>query len=186
MRDQLRNVSALHAALALLALALGCAADPPAVSGFLGDYSQLQPGRGNQARLLYIDHDANFARYDSIVVDRVAAWRDSQELQPLAKHLDAALRRELQADFELLAEPRNGSLRLRAAVAVAGEFLSIEVEVLDATSMERLVAAVDDRSVPSQDSAEARSDLDAWADTVRMRLVSFRDFDAAHHPSHSP
>ncbi len=78
-------------------------------------------------------------------------------------------------------------MRLRAAVALTGDSrLSVEVEILDATSGERLIAAVDERRVAGARSEAASADLDAWADVIRERLSSFRRFDAAHHPSHSP
>ena len=177
----------INALITLVVLLVGCAGGKPQTTGFLGDYSQLEPGRGDQARLRYIDRDANFARYESVIVDRVVAWGGADELQPLADHFDAALRRQLQLDFALVGEPRPGSMQLRAAVALTEDSrLSIEVEILDATSGERLIAAVDDRRVASGHPEEARADLDAWADVIRQRLSSFRHFDAAHHPSHSP
>ena len=190
MRRQFRNRArrpSTNALVTLLALLVGCAAAKPQTTGFLGDYSQLKPGRGDQARLIYIDRDANFGRYESVIVDRVVAWGGADELQPLADHFDAALRRQLQLDFALAREPRPGTMRLRAAVALTGDSrLSVEVEILDATSGERLIAAVDERRVAGARSEAASADLDAWADVIRERLSSFRRFDAAHHPSHSP
>ncbi len=80
-RNRARRPST-NALVTLVALLVGCAGAKPLTTGFLGDYSQLKPGRGDQARLIYIDRDANFARYESVIVDRVVAWGGADELQP--------------------------------------------------------------------------------------------------------
>ena len=50
---------------------------PPATesSGFLSDYSQLQPGRADQAHLIYIDPQADFSSYQNVIIDPVAVWQ---------------------------------------------------------------------------------------------------------------
>ena len=64
------------AALFCTAIALGCAENPkePSVepSGFLGDYSQLAPGREGQARLIYFNPEAYFSLYDKMLIAPVA------------------------------------------------------------------------------------------------------------------
>ena len=54
--------------VALLLLLAGCATTEQTrsvePSGFLGDYSRLQPGKSGQALLVYIDGTADFSRYD--------------------------------------------------------------------------------------------------------------------------
>lgn len=46
-------------------------------SGFLGDYSQLQPGKSGEALLVYRNPGADFSKYDKVLVDPVAVWRGS-------------------------------------------------------------------------------------------------------------
>ena len=62
--------------------------------------------------------------------------------------------------------------------------LGVEVEILDAVSGVRLVAAVDERSVSGVDHERARAQQEAelarWAGLIRTRLAAFRSFDAAH------
>lgn len=158
-------------------------------SGFLGDYSQLEKGRGDQAQLVYINPEAHFARYDRIIVDPVVVWGDRsgappRELQELASAFQEALREQLGKEFELAEVPGPGTLRLRAAITAVHEAnASIEVEILDSASGERLVAVADARGDPNaragKQRASVREALVYWADRARARLAAFRRFDAA-------
>ena len=195
-------------------------------SGFLGDYSQLQSGRGDQAQLLYIHLDADFSRYSKVLIDPVTVWRagDSRlaelpedEAQRLADYFAAALRREIAREFELATSPGPGVLRIRAAITevsgsnvaldIASTVLppvraisaikrlatgthafvgraSIEIEILDAESGERLVAAVDERAGGKalRGATSTWSDVedayDHWAEVIATRLSLFRRIDA--------
>ena len=44
-------------------------------SGFLGDYSLLQPGGKGEANYLYIDRSVNFAKYTKVYVESVGIWK---------------------------------------------------------------------------------------------------------------
>jgi hypothetical protein len=119
--------------VSVLGLALVECATPEPVhrlepSGFLGDYSQLEPGRGDQPALLYIAPEADFAEYARVQIDPVTLWRKSgvdlrdvpeAEAVRLARYFDAALRRELAHDFEVVDTPGPGTLRLRTAITEA-------------------------------------------------------------------
>lgn len=82
----------------------------------------------------------------------------------------------------LLSELRNLTTGTHAFVGR----VAIEAEILDTVSGERLIAAVDERagSKRLRGSTSAWSDVysafDYWADVLRARLVSMRQFDAAH------
>lgn len=169
--------------------------------GFLDDYEQLAPGHKDQASLIFIDAATDFSTYSAIVVEPVVARALSKgdptvATQELAKDLDAALRRELAHEFELVEQPRAGALRMRAALASKQDSrLVLEVELLDGATAARVVAAVDDRrlgglhnmSEGSHNMAEgshtvaegSASQIDAWARRIRDRLVTFRHIDAA-------
>ena len=102
----------------------------------------------------------------------------------LARSFDAALREELATEFDLVETAQGGTLRLRSAVAMkTPSLLGIEVELLDAVSGKRVVAAVDERPVSGVDHERARAQRDAelarWAGVIRTRLAAFRSFDAA-------
>ena len=156
-------------------------------TSFLKDESQLQPGRGNQARLVYIDPEANFSRYNKAIVDRVALWfRDENadggiapaEQQHLAGYFTAALRHQLQLEFHPAEKTEPGALRVRAAITrLSKSGVSVAIEVLDAVSGSRLAAVVD--SSEAEEGGSLERVFDAWAERASERLGAFRRFDAA-------
>jgi hypothetical protein len=196
-------------------------------SGFLGDYSELKPGRAEQAQLLYIQPGADFSGYERVLIDPVTLWLagDSQvaelprdEAEQLASYFETALRRELAIGFTIVEQAQPGTLRIRAAITearrsrvvadVASTVLpparvlsslkklatgthafvgraGIEVEVLDAVSSTRLIAAVDERAgSKALDGAtdtwgDVQQAYDYWARLIAARLALFRDIDAA-------
>lgn len=184
----------------VVAIAAACAtADPPAgTSGFLGDYSKLAPGRGNQARLVYFHPEADFSLYDAIIVDPVVVWdaeRSAPSLQPTdesraqADYFHYSLREHLKHAYQLVEAPRAGTLRLRMAIVEGGgSTLNVECEISDAQSSERLVAAVDERKLSVDErklstaagvDSDVRPLYDSWAEIIRSRLIILRDFDAS-------
>ena len=186
------------------ALAGGCGEDPRQSrvtrSGFLGDYSQLAPGRQGQARLIYINPEADFSLYDKIVIDPVTIW-DAERSAPMAspspdrrrmaERFEAALRRQLGREFGLVDAAKPGTLRIRMAITrVEATQVGIECEILDVTSGIRLVGAVDERTTtPIGGGGEAEAldgAFDRWADIIRMRLVAFRNFDSAQQAKDQP
>jgi len=158
-------------------------------SGFLGDYSQLEAGGENRARLLYIDGQADFSNYERVVVDPVVVWGDpgdgGSELRELADYFDTALRRQLALEFRVVEDPGPGTLRIRLAITdVEDSRVGIECEILDSAEGTRLVAAVDERewgagSGAPSGRAGAEKAFDRWADILRTRLSAFRDYDAS-------
>ena len=201
-----RTPALLAALLAGTALAVACASSTdlePTPSGFLEDYSQLKPGRGDQAQLVFIDPEADFSPYVKVLVDPVVVWERSagsdapgEELRSLADDFGAALREQLQLEFELVESPEPGTLRIRTAITRVRESgASVELEVLDAESGRRLVAVADARGGAGEpagvagDHAGARQAFAFWAERARVRLAAFRSFDAseaAHDASAAP
>ncbi len=160
--------------------------------GFLGDYSDLQPGRGDQAQRVFIDTAADFSRYEKVLIDPVVTWDTSAgsgdpdpALQRIADQFDAALRSELQREFELAMDSGTDTLRIRAAITgVHKSGVSVELEVLDAASGRRLAAVADTRGAPSDgvhaaDATSVEEALAFWAHRTRVRLAAFRSFDSA-------
>jgi hypothetical protein len=99
-------------------------------SAFLGDVSQLEPGKGDEPSLLYISPTADFSAYEYVVIDPVTVWYGSGsspdrlpgvELRALAERFESAMRTRMQASiFEVVDEPRAGALRIRAALTDGG------------------------------------------------------------------
>ncbi|MCE5230054.1 DUF3313 domain-containing protein [bacterium] len=97
-------------------------------SGYLGDYSMLKPGDSDQAQLLYVNDAIDFSRYDNIYIRPIDLYdpkgTDLSKLKPedrarLREMLDAALRKELGADYELVDAPGPGTMTLKVAVTEA-------------------------------------------------------------------
>jgi hypothetical protein len=170
-------------------------------AGFLGDTSQLRPGRGDQAQLIYIDPEADFSSYLNVIVDPVVVWHGKgsdfsdvtpEELDSLARNLESSMREQLAHEFQVLDEPAPGTLRLRIALvelkisggsgADAVGSVALELEILDAVSGRRLVAVADSRGQGAGDATatDVLAAFDEWAKRARDRLATFRDFDAAH------
>jgi hypothetical protein len=187
---------------AALLLFVGCATTEQTrsvePSGFLKNYSQLQPGKGEQALLVYMNPEADFSGYESVMIDPVTIWHGEgselsdvpdEDLQRLANHFHAALRRQLGQDFAVVEQPGRGTLRIRTAItevqaaqvvlntvstllllseakklatgtqAFVGR-AAIEIELLDSLSQERLAAAVDERA----GGRRLRDPSHTWAD----------------------
>lgn len=121
------------APLALLWLG-ACAATQEArsveKSGFLGDYSILREGEGDQALLIYKDPAADWRKYKKILLDPVTIWlaKDSQlkevsveDRQRMATLLWSKLDDNLKKDYEMTSEPGPDVLRIQVAITEAGE-----------------------------------------------------------------
>lgn len=118
--------------LLLLALGASCATTYQArhakSSGFLGDYSQLRKGRGEEPLLIYINPAADVRRYDKILIDPVEGYLGAgsrlsrlakPDRQALLDYFHATLRAQLGQDYALVDQPGPGVLRLRIAVTDA-------------------------------------------------------------------
>jgi hypothetical protein len=187
--------SILFLAVVLLSVAVlsqvGCAAvrgrrNAPELSGFLGDYSQLEPREGYEVHEIYIDPDAAWKSYDSVQLDSVTLWVNEEtqslkdeERQMLTDLLYKALNDELTERFKTADRPGPRTIRVRAALTQAKGAkvvlrtissiipvmfvvstavglgadvtntvgtATLEAELLDSVTGERLAAAVDQRA----------------------------------------
>jgi hypothetical protein len=95
-------------------------------TGFLGDYAMLTPGAEGEAVLRYVNTDADWAKYDKVLIEPVAVWRSAstgdipeKDLQTAANFLYHQLQRELGQDFQLVNTPGPNTLRVAAALTDA-------------------------------------------------------------------
>jgi hypothetical protein len=117
-----------------LALLAACSSGPATrqapkaqPSGFLGDYSRLQPGGPGQALLRYRAPDANFGAYRKVILDPVTVWRapgaspgvPQADLQRLADLLYGMIRSRIRTYYVIVQEPGPGVMRIRAALTEA-------------------------------------------------------------------
>ena len=118
--------------LGIITLAVdGCATSPSGhggyTSGFLSDYAQLRPGKGDQAKLVYLAAAADFGKYSKILIDPVQLWTvaggrseldrlSRQDQQLVVDYLYTALADSLDKDYLIVKESGPDVLRIRAAV----------------------------------------------------------------------
>ena len=97
-------------------------------SGFLGDYSILQPGPEGGAKLVYQNPDANLGSYSKILLVPVTIWAgegsDMNDLSPedrkmVADRLYAVVQERLAKDYTLVAQPEPGTMRIAIALTAA-------------------------------------------------------------------
>jgi len=120
-------------------------------AGFLKDYSQLQPGEGEQAQLVFVRPGVPFVDYDAILVDPVTIWRSEglyiayvpdEDLKELADRFELALRTELEADWKLVDRPGPGVMRLRVALTEAKGAAVVMNVVSSVLPQARLISGV--------------------------------------------
>lgn len=97
-------------------------------TGFLGDYSRLQPGADGQAQLLYIKPGVNWASYSKVMIDPIKTYAipgnpladlPKDQLQALVNYLHVALHEKVGRDFTVVKAAGPGVLRLRVAITEA-------------------------------------------------------------------
>jgi hypothetical protein len=100
---------------------------PKQFSGFLGDYSMLQKGNGEEANYLYIDKSANFAKYTKVYIKPVELWKSDasdsglsklspEDQQLLVNYFNTALADSLKSDFQIVSQPGPDVLVVHAAI----------------------------------------------------------------------
>ena len=100
-------------------------------SGFLGDYTKLQPGGSGEPLYVYINQKANFRAYDQAVVEPATVWREKganpgdvspQDLKRLAVSLEAKILEALRHEgIKIVKQPGPGVMKIRSALTEAQE-----------------------------------------------------------------
>jgi hypothetical protein len=105
---------------------------PKDFSGFLGDYSQLKKGDGNEANYLYIDQSADWAKYTKIYIKPVELWKSNdpdsslgklskEDQQKLVSFFQTAMVTALQTNFTLVDQAGPDVLVVHGAITDAGK-----------------------------------------------------------------
>ena len=213
--------------LSLVLLLSACAASrqprgTPEESGFLGDYSELQKGKGDQMALVYIAPGTDWNSYNAVIFESVTLWPGPEghlkDLSPedqkmLADRLYLAVHDSLAKVTTITTTPGPGVARLRVALTEAkanrvlvnavativpqiravstilglaantsltvGE-ATIEGDVTDSLTTERLAAFVDERiGQRSLRGLGTWSQVDAafnhWGEQFANRFVALRE-----------
>lgn len=139
-------------ALLCVGLLAGCAATRQTrgevkTSGFLADYSILEKGGDDQARLRYLNPKADFSQYQSVLVDSVTMWSgpklsklDPKEKQALVDHAYTALVTALGKSFRIATVAGADTLRVRAAITEATSSAVVPDVVATVIPQVRLIA----------------------------------------------
>jgi len=112
--------------LSTICLLIGCSGKKQLhPSGFLSDYSRLQPGSDGQAIKRYVDTSVDFSKYKKVMIDKVIFYFapsskpigvDPDELEMLAKSFEKALVEELKDAYPIVTKPGPDVLRIRVAI----------------------------------------------------------------------
>ncbi len=125
MRMKIRNILAPLVLVLACVVGSGCASPGIQGSGFMKDYSMLQPGEKNEAAMVYIKDGVDWNSYDAVMIDPVTVWYDSdadyqgihpRNLMALGDYFEKAMVRNLQDGYRIVARPGPGVLRLRTAI----------------------------------------------------------------------
>jgi hypothetical protein len=163
-------------------------------SGFLGDYSMLREGKGDEANYVYVDPAANWKSYNKVLIRPVELWRsedsDLLKLSPedqkmLVDYLHASLRDHLSKEYEIVDKPGPGVLVIRAAVTDAkkakpvvnivssvvpvGMAVSFGKEIVTGTGTGVGAVAVEAEFLDGQSNQRVAAAMDARAGTKALR-----------------
>ena len=99
-------------------------------SGFLGDYSLLTKGTGDQAKMRYIAPNVDWKKYTKVYIEPVELWKSDDATSPLGKlskeNQDlltslfyTELNNELQKSYTIVAAPGADTLVVHVAITEA-------------------------------------------------------------------
>lgn len=180
-----RSVFAAGAVLLAASLLLGgCAAtrqsrEAVKGSGFLRDYSILEAGGDDQAKLRYVAGDADFSRYQAVLVDSVTLWSGPElaklkpeEKRALVDHAYTALVTALAKSFRIATVPGRDTLRVRAAITEATDSAVAPDVVATVIPQVRMIAMLIGRGGDtSLTVGEASGEVEV-TDSLSNRLVA--------------
>ena len=101
---------------------------PVVESGFLRDYSQLQPGKEGQCKQIYINPNVNWSSYTGMMFESVTLWPGKngglaklspEDQQMLADRLYKAVYDAVSKEIQMVNSPGPRVMRARAALTEA-------------------------------------------------------------------
>lgn len=190
----MKYISTMFRVLAtgFLATVLGCAttqqAETVTKSGFLGDYSKLKAGKGDQALMVYKNPRAAWGMYTKIMVDPVSIYMtreaelrgdSKEERKELATYFNAALHEELKKNFKIVKTPGEDVLRLRVALR-DGDQSEVLMDTISTVMPIGLALSSVKRQALGSDTAvgfaQAEADLRDSVDGTRLAAAVDKQF----------
>ncbi|QQS53634.1 MAG: DUF3313 domain-containing protein [Candidatus Competibacteraceae bacterium] len=112
------------------ALSAGCASTPASdnestPTGFLSDYSKLEPDTEDPGARIYLKADVDWKKYDKIMLDRIQIWLkddadykgiDPTQLKALTDYFQQAIVKALEPTYPVVTQPGPDVLRVRIAI----------------------------------------------------------------------
>jgi hypothetical protein len=103
---------------------------PKDFSGFLGDYSMLQKGTGDEANYVYFDKSVDWSKYDKVCIKPIELWKSDDadsalgslskdDQQMLVNFVHTELVTVLATNFTIVDQPGADVLVIHAAVTDA-------------------------------------------------------------------
>jgi len=103
---------------------------PKDFSGFLGDYSMLQKGTGDEANYIFIDTNADWSKFTKVYIENVDLWKsdepdsklgnmDPKDQQLLVNFFHTALDTAAAKDFEVVDKAGPDTLVVHVAITEA-------------------------------------------------------------------
>jgi hypothetical protein len=129
MTNKIRNsVFAIFVTGLFVATMLACAGPQAAKTGFLKDYSQLQPHPEIDGRHRFINPNVDGSKYNKFIVDPVAInlskegkeraeKYNPEDLKKLAKYFRKQIGMELKKDYQLVGNSGPGVMRIRTSIS---------------------------------------------------------------------
>lgn len=156
-------------------------------SGFLSDYSVLEPGDEGQAALVYWNNAVDLSVYDSVLIEPVTIWLgngspmndvDPEERQKLADEFHASIVAALQRAFRITDQPGPRTMRIRVALTDAQEsapvFDTISTYIPQARLVQSILSLGSDTAGFVGDATAEAEVLDAQSNVVLAAGVDRR------------
>jgi len=148
-------IAIMSFALVIVGTGTGNTEQKTTYSGFLEDYPSFEPDKDRPGALIYRKAGTSLKDYSKVIMDPVEIWYapdckykgiKPDELKILADAFRAAIVSELEPDYPVVSKSGPGVLGIR--MAAIGDNMSlqdatIEAELLDSQSNERLGALID-------------------------------------------
>ena len=136
---------------AVMVIAAGCATSKVGETGFLKDYSKLQPGREGGVDQIYLMQGVDFKRYTKIMMEPVTFYLkedaknkgiNAGDMKDLSDAFHRAIVKELEGAYPLVSQPGPDVMRIRVAITGLDQSRPLQSGLSTVTPAGLVVSAV--------------------------------------------
>jgi hypothetical protein len=136
---------------AVMVIAAGCATSKVGETGFLKDYSKLQPGREGGVDQIYLMQGVDFKRYTKIMMEPVTFYLkedaknkgiNAGDMKDLSDAFHKAVAKELEGAYPLVSQPGPDVMRIRVAITGLDQSRPLQSGLSTVTPAGLVVSAV--------------------------------------------